>query len=126
MENTPVTRSLIQEEVTMETKAENWKDHAQKAGSLAVVILGNILYALAVKLFLMPAGLLTGGTTGIGLALNRTFGVPVASFVLIFNVTMLLTGWKVMGRKFALTTVVSTFVYPIALGFFEKLFGGLQ
>ena len=109
----------------METKAENWKDHAQKAGSLAVVILGNILYALAVKLFLMPAGLLTGGTTGIGLALNRTFGVPVASFVFIFNVTMLLIGWKVMGRKFALTTVVSTFVYPIALGFFEKLFGDL-
>lgn len=103
----------------METKAENWKDHAQKAGSLAVVILGNILYALAVKLFLMPAGLLTGGTTGIGLALNRTFGVPVASFVFIFNVTMLLIGWKVMGRKFALTTVVSTFVYPIALGFLK-------
>ena len=121
-----MTRSLIQEEVTMETKAENWKDHAQKVGSLVVVILGNILYALAVKLFLMPAGLLTGGTTGIGLAFNRTFGVPVASFVFIFNVTMLLIGWKVMGRKFALTTVVSTFVYPIALGFFEKLFGGLQ
>jgi len=33
MENTPVARSLIQEEVTMETKAENWKDHAQKARS---------------------------------------------------------------------------------------------
>ena len=30
-----------------------------------------------------------------------------------------------MGRKFALTTVVSTFVYPIALGFFEKVFGDL-
>ena len=41
----------------------------------------------AVKLFLMPAGLLTGGTTGIGLALNRSFGIPVATFVLIFNVT---------------------------------------
>jgi uncharacterized membrane-anchored protein YitT (DUF2179 family) len=38
---------------------------------------------------------------------------------------MLLIGWKVMGRKFALTTVVSTFVYPIALGFFEKVFGDL-
>ena len=109
----------------METNTENWKDHLQKGGSLMVVILGNILYALAVKLFLMPAGLLTGGTTGIGLALNRSFGIPVATFVLIFNVTMLLIGWKVMGRKFALTTVVSTFVYPIALGFFEKVFGDL-
>ena len=92
----------------METNTENWKDHLQKGGSLMIVILGNILYALAVKLFLMPAGLLTGGTTGIGLALNRSFGIPVATFVLIFNVTMLLIGWKVMGRKFALTTVVST------------------
>lgn len=103
----------------------NWSEQLQKAGSLGIVILGNILYALAVKLFLMPAGLLTGGTTGIGLALNRTFGIPVSSFVLSFNVIMLLIGWKVMGRKFALTTIVSTFVYPIALEFFEKLFGNL-
>ena len=106
----------------METK---WSEKLEKAGSLGIVILGNILYALAVKLFLMPAGLLTGGTTGIGLALNRAFGIPVSSFVLSFNVIMLLIGWKVMGRKFALTTIVSTFVYPIALGFFEKLFGNL-
>ena len=103
----------------------NWSEQLQKAGSLGIVILGNILYALAVKLFLMPAGLLTGGTTGIGLALNRAFGIPVSSFVLSFNVIMLLIGWKVMGRKFALTTIVSTFVYPIALGFFERLFGNL-
>ena len=103
----------------------NWNEKLQKAASFGIVILGNILYALAVRLFLMPAGLLTGGTTGIGLALNRTFGIPVSSFVLVFNVIMLLIGWKVMGRKFALTTIVSTFVYPIALGFFERLFGNM-
>ena len=104
----------------------NWNEKLQKAASFGIVILGNILYALAVRLFLMPAGLLTGGTTGIGLALNRAFGIPVSSFVLVFNVMMLLIGWKVMGRKFALTTIVSTFVYPIALGFFERLFGNLM
>ena len=109
----------------METKEKSWRDQLQKTASLGIVILGNILYALAVKLFLMPAGLLTGGTTGIGLALNRALGIPVSSFVLAFNVIMLLIGWKVMGRKFALTTVVSTFVYPIALGFFERMFGSL-
>lgn len=103
----------------------NWNEQLQKAASLGIVILGNILYALAVRLFLMPAGLLTGGTTGIGLALNRAFGIPVSSFVLVFNVIMLLIGWKVMGRKFALTTVVSTFVYPVALGFFERMFGSM-
>lgn len=45
----------------METNTENWKDHLQKGGSLMIVILGNILYALAVKLFLMPAACLQGG-----------------------------------------------------------------
>ena len=104
----------------------NWNEKLQKAASFGIVILGNILYALAVRLFVMPAGLLTGGTTGIGLALNRAFGIPVSSFVLVFNAMMLLIGWKVMGRKFALTTIVSTFVYPIALGFFERLFGNLM
>ena len=63
----------------------NWNEKLQKAASFGIVILGNILYALAVRLFLMPAGLLTGGTTGIGLALNRAFGIPVSSFVLVFN-----------------------------------------
>ena len=83
--------------------------------SVLVVILGNILYALAVKLFLLPAGLVTGGTTGIGLAVNHAAGISVATFVLIFNVIMLATGYVILGKQFALTTIVSTFTYPIAL-----------
>ena len=71
----------------------NWNEKLQKAASFGIVILGNILYALAVRLFLMPAGLLTGGTTGIGLALNRALGIPVSSFGLVLNVMMLLIGW---------------------------------
>lgn len=91
--------------------------------SVFVVILGNVLYALAVKLFLIPAGLVTGGTTGIGLAVNYAAGVPVATFVLIFNVVMLAAGFAVLGKQFALTTIVSTFTYPIALNILDLLFG---
>ncbi len=91
--------------------------------SVLVVILGNILYALAVKLFLLPAGLVTGGTTGIGLAVNHAAGISVATFVLIFNVIMLATGYVILGKQFALTTIVSTFTYPIALNVLERLLG---
>lgn len=90
---------------------------------MLVVILGNILYALAVKLFLLPAGLVTGGTTGIGLAVNHAAGISVATFVLIFNVIMLATGYVILGKQFALTTIVSTFTYPIALNVLERLLG---
>lgn len=93
--------------------------------NIFLVLLGNALYALAVKLFLIPAGLVTGGTTGIALAVNHAFGVPVSAFVLVFNLLMLITGLMVLGKQFAATTVISTFAYPLALGFFDHLFGNL-
>ena len=91
--------------------------------SVFIVILGNVLYALAVKLFLIPAGLVTGGTTGIGLAVNYAAGIPVATFVLVFNVVMLAAGFVVLGKQFALTAIVSTFTYPIALNFLDMMLG---
>lgn len=93
--------------------------------SVQTVVLGNILYALTVKLFLLPAGLVTGGTTGIGLAVNHAAGIPVATFVLIFNVIMLIAGYFVLGKQFALTTIISTFTYPIALDLFDRLLGNV-
>ncbi len=91
--------------------------------SVLTVILGNLLYALAVKLFLIPAGLVTGGTTGIALAVNYALGVPVATFVLIFNVVMLTVGFVILGKQFALTTIVSTFTYPAALSLLDRVLG---
>lgn len=81
-----------------------------------VVILGNCIYAFGVAMFIMPGGLITGGTTGIGLFVNDVTGLPVTIFVLCFNVVMFLIGFLAFGWKFAANTIVSTFSYPIALG----------
>lgn len=94
-------------------------------GSLLLVLAGNTIYALAVKLFLLPAGLMTGGTTGIALTVHHLTGCPISAFVLIFNVLMLILGWLLIGRQFALTTIVSSFVYPVALEVFDRLLGNL-
>ena len=72
-------------------------DHSsilQKMVSVFFVILGNVLYALTVKLFLLPADLVTGGTTGIGLAVNHYTGLSISGFVLVFNIIMLLAGFS--------------------------------
>lgn len=94
--------------------------------SVCFVVLGNILYALTVKLFLLPADLVTGGTTGIGLAVHQYTGLPISGFVLAFNIVMLIVGFLILGKQFALTTIVSTFVYPIALGIFEQIFANVS
>ncbi len=95
----------------------------QIINSLPMVILGNILFALVVKLFLLPAGLVTGGTNGIALTVNHFWGVPISLFVLIFNVVMLGVGWLILGRAFAVTTIASSFLYPFFLEVFNRLLG---
>lgn len=91
--------------------------------SLACVILGNFLYALTVKLFLLPSGLVTGGTTGIALTIQHFCKMPISHFVLIFNIIMLIIGYIVLGKQFALTTIASSFLYPFFLELFDRIAG---
>lgn len=91
--------------------------------SLLSVIIGNFLYALTVKLFLLPAGLVTGGTTGIALTVNYLTALPISWFVLAFNILMLVLGFFILGKSFALTTLASTFLYPLSLELWDRLLG---
>lgn len=83
--------------------------------SVISVCVGNFLYAITVHLFLIPSGLVTGGTTGMALTANYLWNIPVSLFVLLFNILMLLVGLGILGRSFAVTTLASTFLYPLAL-----------
>jgi len=97
----------------------NWK----KWMSLLMVLAGNLLYALSVKLFVLPANLMSCGTTGIALVMNAFFGVPLTTFIFLFNVVMLALGWWVLGRQFAMTTVISSLFYPVALETLNRILG---
>ena len=99
--------------------------HLKQISTVATVILGNVLYALVVKLFLLPGNLMTGGTTGIGLVVHHFTGLSISGFVLVFNIIMLLIGLALLGKKFALTTVISSFTYPIALEAANRILGDL-
>ena len=91
--------------------------------NLAMILLGNTVYCLAVVVFILPNSLITGGTTGLGLSMEHFFGLPLNIFVWIFNVSMFILGAVVLGKAFALTTLVSSFYYPFILSIFEKIPG---
>ena len=99
----------------------HWK---QLARTWASILFGNALYSLAVALFLEPAGLITGGATGIALAIGRLTGLPVSGLLLFINLVMLVWGWAVLGRAFALNTLASSILSPAFLGLFEGLLAG--
>lgn len=97
-----------------------------KKGRLALeiltIMLGNFIYAVGIVFFIMPSGLITGGTTGIAIAVNHYTKIPVSSIVLAFNVIMFMIGLFVLGKKFALTTLISTLFFPLCLEVLQKLF----
>ena len=97
----------------------------KRVSTVAKVIFGNIFYAFVIKLFLLPGNLMTGGTTGIGLVVKHFTGASISGFVLAFNIVMLIVGVIFLGKKFALTTILSSFTYPIALEAANHIFGDL-
>lgn len=94
--------------------------------SLMMILLGNALYALSVKLFLLPANLISCGTTGLALVMNHTTGFSMSLFILLFNIAMLIVGWVLISREFALTTIFSSLFYPLALEVLEQLIGNYR
>ena len=89
------------------------------------IVVGNAMYALTVVLFLMSSGLITGGATGIALAFNKVTGLSVSAILFVVNVVMLLLGWWVLGRRFALNTLASTVLSPFFMALWERLLGNL-
>ena len=102
----------------------NHSNHGRRLLSAAAVVLGNAGYSLTVALFLEPAGLVAGGATGVALAFGRLTGLSVSGFLLAFNLAMLVWGWVVLGRAFALNTLASSILSPIFLGLAETMLHG--
>lgn len=91
----------------------------QKILNLVYIIIGNIFIALAVNTLILENHIIVGGTSGIGNVLNHYFNIPVSLSVGCLNVCLFLVGLFFIGKRFAMTTLLSTFLFPIILQFFE-------
>lgn len=96
----------------------DWK---QILRTLPVVTLGNAVMAAGIVLFILPSGLITGGTTGLGIIIQHLTGMAIPVFSAIFNLLMFLLGLACLGKTFAATTLVSTFLSPVMLAVMQQL-----
>lgn len=102
---------------------EHSKSLRSRLVSLLLVLVGNVLYAFSVKLFVLPANLISCGTNGIALVVSNLTPIPMSAFILAFNIFMLGVGWLVLGRQFAMTTILSSILYPVLLELLNFLLG---
>ena len=93
----------------------------RKAMDILLVLVGNVLMSIGVGAFILPAGLMIGGATGIGLIVSHYWGIPVSSLVAVYNAVMFLIGAVFLGKHFAATPLISSFLFPFLLGQIEAV-----
>lgn len=95
-------------------------DRMEKIKSYLLIILGNALLALGISAFVIPHHFISTGVTGISLFFNHFFNTNLELGVTIINVVALIIGFLILGKRFALTSIASTFLFPFFLDFFNQ------
>lgn len=86
-----------------------------RVGKLAGILLGNLILAVGITAFSIPHDFLVGGATGIARSVEYFAGIDMSVTVAGINVVMFCLGLWILGKEFALTTIVSTLIFPLLL-----------
>lgn len=68
--------------------------------SIALVILGALLYGFGFNYFIVANNLAEGGVSGLALLFFYATGFPVAYFIVLVNIPLLFIGWYLWGFSF--------------------------
>lgn len=119
------------------TKKLEKKNIYRELKNVFLVIVGSMILGLATGVFLVPFNIVAGGVTGIAIVLNKLIAssipVEIVNFFAGFNLEMMdvyvsvltwsmfIIGLIVLGKNFAIKTVISSIFYPVFFTLTSKL-----
>jgi uncharacterized membrane-anchored protein YitT (DUF2179 family) len=81
-----------------------------------LIILGALMQALAMDLFLVPGELAAGGVSGAAQIVHRYTGWPIGVMIIVANLPLFGLGWRYLGgRRFLGRTVAAVVLYSVLL-----------
>lgn len=87
---------------------------------IALIIAGAI-NALGVVTFLYPASILDGGISGLSVLLAKLTPLSLAVYIAIINIPFFVIGFKKMGLKFILCSIIAISSYSLFAFLFDKI-----
>ncbi|SHH79480.1 Uncharacterized membrane-anchored protein YitT, contains DUF161 and DUF2179 domains [Clostridium collagenovorans DSM 3089] len=73
---------------------------SKKTVQIICILLGSLIYALSVNIFIVPNKFLSGGVAGISLLLQYVTNIPSGYFTLLINIPIFLFGIKAINKEF--------------------------
>ena len=94
----------------------------QRLTEWALITAGTLLVAAGVYFFKFPNHFSTGGVSGISVVLTHCFpGLSAGDFVSIINIALLIVGFLVFGRGFAVKTVYCSLLMSGFISLMERV-----
>jgi len=90
--------------------------------NISLIIIGTLILAFGTAVFIIPMNIVTGGVSSIAIILGAT--LPILSVDLLITLitwVLFLVGLIILGKDFALKTLLSSVVYPAAISLFLRL-----
>ncbi|GIN92019.1 UPF0750 membrane protein YpjC [Siminovitchia terrae] len=91
-----------------------------KIKNILLILLGAAIFAFGLVHFNMQNNLAEGGFTGITLLLYFLFQIDPSYSNLVLNIPLFAIGWKLLGKKSFLYTVIGTVAVSIFLFIFQR------
>ena len=85
------------------------------------VVIGCLIAAGSINIFLVQHHLLSGGLSGIGIISYYLFGLPAGTVTLALNVPLLIAAWRMLGKKYVTEVLFATVMFSVCLDATEFL-----
>lgn len=82
------------------------------------LLIGSILAAVGLEIFLVPNNIIDGGIIGVSIILSYLLNIPLSIFIVVLNLPFLIFGYKHIGKTFVLCSLFAI----ISLSFWVSIF----
>ncbi|MCQ6279339.1 YitT family protein [Bacillus sp. EB600] len=85
------------------------------------ILIGAIIAATGLEIFLVPNSVIDGGITGISIMLSHITHLPLGVFIFVLNLPFFFIGRKQIGKTFAISTLFGILVLSIFTALFTPV-----
>lgn len=83
--------------------------------NILFILLGSLISALGINLFISNAQLLSGGATGISLIIQYLFKFPAGYTVLLLNIPLLILSYRYLNSRFTILSFIGIISFSLFL-----------
>lgn len=104
------------------------QDLKKSVKNIALIVVGTLILSFGTSLFMLPYDLVTGGLSGYAIVISQLVPaelewLSVEMIITVLTWAAFILGYFVLGKTFAMKTLVSTIVYPIGIAMFSNITG---